>query len=148
MRNAATAVDPDPMNGSSTTSPSYVYSSTKRWGSSTGNGAGWPTRVALSGASSHTSRVASMNSSAVVVARCGRPSRWRLARGTARSNRPLDATITRSVRSRSTGLAGLRNDPHAQLPPAPRALRHTTSPRSKRPNLSCRMPMTSADNER
>ena len=60
----------------------------------------------------------------------------------------LDATITRSVRSRSTGLAGLRNEPHAQFPPAPRALRHTTSPRNSRPNLSCRMPMTSADSER
>ena len=89
-----------------------------------------------------------MNSSAVVVATWGRPSRSRCTRATARSNRPFDATTTRSVRSRSTGLAGLRNEPHAQFPPAPRALRHTTSPRSSRPNLSCRMPMTSADSDR
>jgi hypothetical protein len=124
------------MNGSSTTSPRQVYSSMNRCGSSTGNGAGWPTRVALSGASSHTSRVASMNSSAVAVARWGRPAAALSARETARSNRPFDATTTRSVRSRSTGLAGLQNDPHAQLPPAPRALRHTTSPRSSRPSRS------------
>ncbi len=119
-----------------------------RCGSSTGNGAGCPTRVALSGAISHTSSVASMNSSAVVVASWGSPAAARRRRSSARSNRPLDATTTRSVRSRSTGLAGLRNDPQAQLPPAPRALRHTTSPRSSRPSRSCRMPITSADSDR
>ena len=95
----------------------------RRWGSSTGNGAGWSTRVALSGASSHTSSVASMNSSAVVVASDGRPSAVRFGPLTARSKRPLLAITTRSVRSRSTGLAGCLNDPQAQLPPAPRALR-------------------------
>ena len=89
-----------------------------------------------------------MNSSAVVVGRVGQALARALRPVRARSNRPLEATTTRSVRSRSTGLAGLQNDPHAQLPPAPRALRHTTSPRRSRPSLSCRMPMTSADSDR
>ena len=90
----------------------------------------------------------SMNSSAEDVASCGRPAAARCERSTARSNRPFDATTTRSVRSRRTGLAGLRNDPHAQFPPAPRALRQTISPRSSSPSRSCRMPMTSAESER
>ena len=58
-----------------------------------------------------------MNSSAVVVATWGRPSRSALHPGDAPGRTgPCDATITRSVRSRSTGLAGLRNEPQAQLP--------------------------------
>ena len=92
----------------------------RRWGSSTGNGAGCPTRRADSVGSSHTSVVASMNSSLVSVLSAGRP----------RSKRPLLATITRSERSRNTGLDGWRNEPQANEPAAPRALIQTTSPRS------------------
>ena len=47
-----------------------------------------------------------MNSSAVVVATDGRPSLTRTGPLRARSKRPLLAITTRSVRSRSTGLAG------------------------------------------
>ena len=52
----------------------------------------------------------------------GADARARCARETARSKRPLLAMMTRSVRSRSTGLAGLWKVPHAQEPQAPRAL--------------------------
>ena len=57
-------------------------------------------RRADSGLIFQTSRVASMKSSADMVD--SRPF------GETRSNRPLLATITRSVRSRSTGLVALR----------------------------------------
>ncbi len=120
----------------------------RRRGSSTGNGAGCPTRVARSLGSSHTSVVASMNSSLLSEISEGRPRAWRTGRDRARSNRPLLAMTTRSVRSRSTGLAGLRNEPHAHDPLAPRALCQMTSPRKSRPRRSWRMVMTSADNER
>ncbi len=62
----------------------------------------------------------------------------------ARLKRPLLATITRSVMSRSTGLAALRNDPQAHEPVAPSAFCQISSPRSSSPS-SERMPMTSAD---
>ena len=89
-----------------------------------------------------------MNSSAVVLGSNGSPRARRTGPFSARSNRPLLAMTTRSVRSRRTGLAGCLNEPQAQLPPAPRAFRHTTSPRSSNPSRSCRMPITSADRER
>ena len=57
------------MNGSSTTSPANVNRCRQRSTRATGNGAGWPTRVALSAGISHTSSVASMNSSPGTVAR-------------------------------------------------------------------------------
>ena len=62
-----------------------------------------------------------------------RPATW------PRSKRPLLAMTTRSVTSRSTGFAALRNEPHAQLPAAPSPLRQMTSPRSSRPSSSWRM---------
>jgi len=40
---AATQVEPEPLKGSSTTSPVNEYISMQRLGSSTGNGAGWLT---------------------------------------------------------------------------------------------------------
>src|SRR5918997_1838218 len=82
-------------------------------GSSTGKGAGWPTRRALSGGISHTSRVRAMNSSVMRVLSDGRPSARRCLTDRARSKRPLLATTTRSVMSRRTGFAAPRNDPHA-----------------------------------
>ena len=87
-----------------------------------------------------------MNSSASIVLsrRQARAVRVR-RRLSARSKRPLLAITTRSVMSRSTGLAALRNEPHAQLPAAPSPLRQMTSPRSSRPRSSCRMRMTSAE---
>ena len=91
-----------------------------RSGSSTGNGAGCPTRRALSGRISHTSSVASMNASFEMVFSNGRPRVWRFLGLMARSKRPLPAMITRSVVSRSTGLAALANDPHAHDPTRPR----------------------------
>ena len=61
-----------------------------------------------------------------------------------RSKRPLLAMITRSVVSRSTGLAGERNEPQAHDPLAPRCFCHTTSPRSSKRRSSCRIDVTSA----
>ena len=78
MREAATSVDPLPMNGSSTRSPANVYSSISFSGSSTGNGAGWPTRRALSDGVCHTSSVSAMKSSVAIVGSCGRPRRLTL----------------------------------------------------------------------
>ena len=63
-----------------------------------------------------------MNSSLVSEISDGRPARRRAGREQARSNRPLLAMTTRSVTSRSTGLAGLRNEPHAHDPLAPSCL--------------------------
>ena len=120
----------------------------RRWGSSTGKGAGWPTRLALSGAISQMSVVASMNSSRNMVALEGSPCSWRWRAVRARSKRPLLAMTTRSVRSRRTGLPGRWNDPHAQEPPAPRPFHQMTSPRSSRRRRFWRMSMTSADRER
>ena len=61
-----------------------------------------------------------MKASLEIVLTCGRPMVWRRLGGMARSKRPLLATITRSVVSRSTGLAALANDPHAHGPRHPR----------------------------
>ena len=47
--------------------------------------------------------------------------------------------------SRSTGLAALRNEPHAHEPLAPSAFCQISSPRSSRPRSCSRMRMTSAD---
>ena len=79
-----------------------------------------------------------MNSSLVSVLAASRP----------RSKRPLLAMTTRSVRSRSVGLDGWRNEPHAVDPAAPRALTQSTSPRSSSRSRSWRMVMTSADSDR
>jgi hypothetical protein len=51
----------------------------------------------------------------------------------ARSMRPLENTRMYSWTSRSTGLAADRNEPHAQLPNAPAALRQMISPRMWNP---------------
>ena len=77
-----------------------------RSGSATGKGAGWPTRLARSGGISHTSTVASMNSSRVIELIDGRPILARSFALIARSKRPFEAMITRSLRSRMTGLPG------------------------------------------
>ena len=116
----------------------------RRWGSSTGNGAGWRTRTALSGGMSHTSSVSAMKSSAPTLLSCGSPSLRRSLGLRARPKRPLLATMTRSVTSRSTGLAAERNEPQAQEPLAPSPFCHTISPRGRRCRSSCRMVMTSA----
>ncbi len=116
-----------------------------RWGSSTGNGAGWLTRRALSASISHTSKVAARNSSAVVLVLWGSPSAARRFGVRARSNRPFDAMITRSVTSRNTGLAADRYDPQATEPTAPFAFLQITSPRSSSRRSSWRIRMTSAD---
>jgi hypothetical protein len=60
----------------------------------------------------------------------------------------LLAMTIRSVTSRSTGLAGLWNVPQAHDPLAPRAFSQMTSPRSKSPSSSWRIPMTSAASDR
>ena len=62
-----------------------------------------------------------MKSSAEIVLSDGNPSSRRWSTLRARSKRPLLATMIRSVTSRSTGLVGLRNDPHAHDPLAPDA---------------------------
>ena len=114
-------------------------------GNSTGNGAGWFTRRALSGGMSHRSRVSSMNSSVARSFCHGKPSARRTLVLRARSKRPLLATMTRSVTSRNTGFVGLRNEPHAHDPLAPSAFRHTISPRNNSPSWSCKMCTMSAD---
>ena len=141
---AATRVVPDPMKGSRTTSPSKVYRSINRRGSSTGNGAGWRTRLALSACMSQTSSVASINSSVGNVLLCGSPSSALEAGDLARSNRPLLATMMRSVVSRKAGFAALRNEPHAQDPLLPRLFCQMISPRSNKPSAS-RIRITSAE---
>jgi hypothetical protein len=98
--------------------------------------------------SSQTSVVASMNSSREIVASNGSPHFSRSRTDRARSNRPLLAMTTRSVRSRRTGFAGRWNDPHAHDPAAPRAFTQTTSPRGRRRNRSCKIHMTSPASER
>ncbi len=142
---AATSDDPLPMNGSSTRSPAKVYRRMSCSGSSTGNGAGWPTRLALSVGIDHTSSVRFMKSSVSTSLTWGRPSLARWATDRARSKRPLLATMTRSVMSRSTGLAALRNEPQAHDPLAPSAFCQISSPRSSRPRSCSRMRITSAD---
>ena len=74
-----------------------------------------------------------MNSSRVIVAVDGRSRPSRCAGVRARSKRPLLAMTTRSVMSRSTGLAGRWNVPQAHDPPAARPFHQITSPRSSRP---------------
>ncbi|MEZ5250690.1 MAG: hypothetical protein R2713_16220 [Ilumatobacteraceae bacterium] len=78
----------------------------------------------------------------------GSPRRARFFASTARSKRPLLATTIRSLTSRSTGLPGRWNDPQAHDPDAPRCFTHTISPRSSIRRSSCRMEVTSADNDR
>ena len=104
--------------------------------------------MADSGGISQMSVVASMNSSRVMEGTEGNPrwARWRAVR--ARSKRPLLAITTRSLRSRRTGLVGRWKEPQAQLPPAPRALTQTTSPRRSNRSRSCRIQVTSAARER
>ena len=67
----------------------------------------------------------------------GQARRLPLGRRPGPENRPLLATTTRSVTSRSTGLAALRNEPQAHDPLAPSAFCQTISPlgRSRRPVL-------------
>ncbi len=101
------------------------------WGSSTGKGAGWRTRTALSGGMSHTSRVSAMKSSAPMLLSCGSPAALRAFGLSARPKRPLLATMTRSVTSRRTGLAAERKEPQAHEPLAPSPFCHTISPRGK-----------------
>ncbi len=69
----------------------------------------------------------------------GSPSRRRSLGLRARPKRPLLATMTRSVTSRSTGLAAERNEPQAHEPLAPSPFCHTISPRGSRCRSSCRM---------
>ena len=85
-----------------------------------------------------------MKSSAPMVLSWGNPSRRRSLGLRARPKRPLLATTTRSVTSRSTGLAAERNEPQAHEPLAPSPFCQTISPRGSRCRSSCRMVMTSA----
>src|SRR3546814_12773691 len=89
-----------------------------------------------------------MNSSAVVVGSAGSPRAARTDGLTARSKRPLLAITTRSVRSRSNGFAGCLNEPQAQLPPAPLALRQLHPTRSRRPRRALRMVIPEAERAR
>ena len=86
-----------------------------------------------------------MKSSVSTSLASGRPSLARWATDRARSKRPLLATMTRSVMSRSTGLAALRSEPQAHDPLAPSAFCQISSPRSSRPRSCSRMRITSAD---
>ncbi|MEZ5297229.1 MAG: hypothetical protein R2697_13405 [Ilumatobacteraceae bacterium] len=54
-----------------------------------------------------------MKSSVLIVDSCGSPRRARSSADRARWNRPLLATITRSVTSRRTGFVAVLNEPHA-----------------------------------
>ena len=69
-----------------------------------------------------------MKSSARMLLSCGRPAARRSFGLLARPKRPLLATITRSVTSRRTGLAGERKEPQAQEPLAPSPFCHMISP--------------------
>ncbi len=120
----------------------------QRVGSSTGKGAGWPVRFADSAGMCQTSRVQAMKSSLDMVALQGRPTSWRFLAEMARSKRPFEATMIRSVRSRKVGFDGFMNDPQAQLPDAPAAFDHTTTPRSPARQSSSRIRMTSEERER
>src|SRR5438552_16491683 len=106
----------------------------KRFGRSTGNGAGWLTLLADSEAISQIDSVDSMKSSAETS----------VAPLTTRSKRPFEKHRQYSCTSRTTGLAGERQLPHAQLPPAPLAFRQITSARMKNPIRSMRA-VTSCD---
>ncbi len=75
------------------------------------------------------------------------PGRCRLSALSARSKRPLLAMTIRSVTSRSTGLLGRWNVPHAHEPPAARPFHQTTSPRSSSPR-SWRISVTSPPSDR
>ena len=88
-----------------------------------------------SGAIRQRSSVASRNSSVETEGWWGRPLAARSSMSTARSKRPLEAMRTRSVTSRRTGFVGDRYEPQAHDPDAPSAFTHTTSPRSRRPQL-------------
>ena len=77
------------MNGSRTRSFANVYSRISCSGSSTGNGAGCPTRRALSGGIDQMSSVEAMKSSVNTVLSCGRPFDGSLADRA----RPVEATL-------------------------------------------------------
>ena len=72
-----------------------------------------------------------MKSSAPMLLSWGSPSRLRSLGLRARPKRPLLATTTRSVTSRSTGLAAERKEPQAHEPLAPSPFCHTISPRGQ-----------------
>jgi len=80
-------VEPLPMNGSSTRSP-VMYRRISCSGSSTGNGAGWPTRGRSPG-DLPTSSVERHELSDITVLSCGNPFRGTLLHVRARSKRPL-----------------------------------------------------------
>src|SRR5689334_17051475 len=118
------------MNGSSTTSFEKVYSWMQRYGSSEGNGAGWPIFFADSVAKSQTDLVNSRNSSFVIVSfLSSRP-----GSGLSRPKLPLENTRMYSCTSRSVGLEADCHEPHAVELLALAALFQMTSPRIRKPS--------------
>src|SRR5512146_3462832 len=118
------------MNGSSTTSPLNVYNSIKRYGSSTGNGAGCPTLRADSAEKSQTDFVYSRNCSLeIVLLRATSP-----ASGLAcpRWNEPLEKTRMYSWISRRVGFAADCQEPHAVEALAEAPLSQMISPRIRK----------------
>src|SRR6185295_5841142 len=103
--NAARAVCPEPMNGSRTISVENVYNWIKRYGSSTGNGAGCPTLRADSDGNPQTDLVNSRNSSFEIVLR--RPSIF------SRRYVPFENTRMYSCVSRRVGLVADCHEPQA-----------------------------------
>src|SRR5574342_946351 len=93
------------MNGSSTISFEKVYNWIRRYGSSTGNGAGCPTFLADSVVNSQTDLVNSRNCSLVIV--FSRPSTL------SRRKLPLENTRMYSCVSRKVGLVADFQEPQA-----------------------------------
>src|SRR5512135_2900326 len=98
----------------------------RRWGNSTGKGAGWPTLLAETAGKVQTLLVNSRNSSREMVAR--RFSRLR------REKFPLEKMRIYSCTSRRVGLAGERQEPQAVEEEALVALFQMISPRMRKPS--------------
>src|SRR4030042_4169657 len=97
----------------------------RRWGSSTGKGAGWPTLRADPAGKVQTLLVNSKDSS--------REMEPRLLAGFFRLKEPLEKIRMYSCTSRSVGLAGERHEPQAVEGEALAALFQMTSPRMRNP---------------
>src|ERR1700690_145696 len=113
------------MNGSRTTSSLNVYNSIKRYGNSTGNGAGCPIFLADSAVKAQTDFVNSRNSSLEMVSVF--PS------SLSRRKFPFEKTKIYSCVSRNVGLDADCHEPHAVDELADAPLSQMISPRIKNP---------------
>lgn len=106
-----------------------------------------PYAFGYSGRMLQMSFVQAMKSSRSIVETNGSPSSCRCFLSGALWKRPLLATSTRSVKSRSNGFDADIHEPHAQFPDDPAALTQMISPRGKK-HRSSRMVQTSFARDR